>query len=288
MKQIILDTDIGTDVDDSIALLQILSDLNDRSLFLTTVYGNTSLRSQIASSYIELTGCTIPVFTGEGEPLSKREIFYSGFEGKQFEILDERHVKKSSANEVISSLINENPETTVVAIGPLTNLAIAVLHDPMIANKIKHAYVMGGRFETGKPEHNILCDDEAAKIVFQSGIPITIIGIEQTQRLKITLDELEDLKDIPKGLGVLFNEVQLWCNFRKSDHIVPHDSLAVLLMTNPDIFTLSEPGTVSITENETIFTKSLAGKHQYVTDFDISAARELILKSLQIPLQNGA
>jgi purine nucleosidase len=280
-RTIVLDTDIGTDVDDSIALLQLVTgEYHFDSLFVTTSYGDTSMRADIASTYLALAGKSFPVISGSKKTLSQREIFLSGNEGQQISKLDYSNKSTETVQGLMSNLIAAKATVDLVAIGPLTNIAELVLAEPKLMECVNHLYVMGGNFRDFKAEHNFKSDVNAAMIVFNSELPVTVIGIEATESLKIEVSE------IPRStssflLNTLASEIDLWCNYRKSDYIVPHDSLAVMLLSHPSLFTLSEPGVITLDESGiSTFEPSSQGRHRFVKNFDVSSARELILSTL--------
>jgi purine nucleosidase len=122
-------------------------------------------------------------------------------------------------------------------IGPLTNIAKAIRLSNEFTSRVKHLYIMGGAFWLDRPEHNIRCDVDAAQIVFESGIPITAIGLDLTLRVWITEKDVQRISTLPNQLGkTLENEIRAWWSFRDLDRNHPHDPLALLAMIHPEIF----------------------------------------------------
>ncbi len=127
MHTIILDTDIGTDVDDALALAVLLGSHEVDLVGITTVYGDVHLRSQIAMHLCSIVNREIPTHIGEGETISGREVWMSGSEGKNLESLDSFTPQALSAVDFLIEAVISQPKTIdVIAIGPLTNIARAI------------------------------------------------------------------------------------------------------------------------------------------------------------------
>jgi purine nucleosidase len=240
MRHVILDTDIGTDVDDLLALVFLAHAPELRLEGVTTVYGDTLLRSRIAAAAWQRTGNTaIPVVPGATEPLSGREIFWCGHEGEGIPSLEAASVDQSrTADQFLIDNSNlYSGELEVLAIGPLTNIAKAISRDPGFASRTKRLYLMGGAYWLDYSEHNIECDNLAARIVFDSRIPITAIGLDVTLRISLTERELPQIAQLPNGLGPLLEkQIRIWWQYLGVNHNHPHDPLAALAMVRPDLF----------------------------------------------------
>ncbi|MCX6656876.1 MAG: nucleoside hydrolase [Candidatus Bathyarchaeota archaeon] len=196
MKRIILDTDPG--VDDALAFLLAFSSPEIKVEAVTTVDGNVDVEkgTQNARQLLEFLGRTdVPVARGANHPMLRsmqHAESYHGRTGLMDAILPETKMKidkRGAAQLIIDEVGNRGKDLTIVAIGPLTNIAIAVLADPTIPEKVNGLVIMGGAFGltpygTGNAnavaEFNIWHDPDAAKLVFDSGIPITCIGLDTT------------------------------------------------------------------------------------------------------------
>ena len=96
---------------------------------------------------------------------------------------------------------------------------------------------MGGAYWLDYSEHNFECDSVAARIVFDSGIPITAIGLDVTLRVQLTEREVTCIRQLPNGLGPLLeNQIRLWWKYLGANQSYPHDPLAALAMLRPDLF----------------------------------------------------
>jgi purine nucleosidase len=250
MHTIILDTDIGSDVDDALALAMLLGSDSINFLGITTVYGDTKLRAQMAAHLCHLANRSIQVFAGLEKPLSGREAWVSGSEGKAFSNLHQYTPESKSAVDFLVETVNQNSgEIEVIAIGPLSNIASAIQQSASFATNVKRLWIMGGDFTKDKIEHNFKCDAAAARIVLESNISITILDLPSSQKTIIKKDEIEKIKSSGKLGPTLHAEILNWIQPRQQDWTTPHDPIAVLAMLAPEFFDFSESGSVKIDES---------------------------------------
>ncbi|TDD45453.1 nucleoside hydrolase [Kribbella antibiotica] len=277
MRRLMLDTDIGSDVDDAMALAVILGTPGLELAAIHTVYGDTRLRAQLARRYGALAGRDLTVVAGAAEPLSGREVWWAGHEGTLHQDLGAETFVPGSAPEDLVARLRASPgELDVVAIGPLTNLAAALELEPQIARWIRHLWVMGGHFAPeAEPEHNFKCDDVAARAVLTAGIPTTITALEITQQVTIGAELLERIRAAGPLGAALGADIEQWWAYWNESWSVPHDPIAVLTLSRPDLFTLSEPGRITIADGGlSMFTPDPAGSVQIVTELDATAVAE--------------
>ncbi len=248
-EKIIIDTDIGTDVDDAVALVLALKSPELDIQGVTTVYGDTDLRAAIALKLIELSGKTgIPVAAGCARPLVRREPPYrTGYEGKGLDLGENRlrPIVQHAADLIIEKVSEFPGEITLVTIGPLTNAALAFTKDPGITDKLKGLIVMAGATRLGKEglslpvaEYNVKCDPEAAFIVFSSGIPLTMVGLDVTTKVRLNRDHLGLLKKrntpLTDALAALLDVY--WSRGEHTrDGSCMHDPLALALAVDPSL-----------------------------------------------------
>jgi purine nucleosidase len=176
---IILDTDIGTDVDDAFALVMAAKEPQIDLLAVTTVYGNVDLRARMAKKLLNLLGKSdIPVGAGQSQPLfDGKDSYWSGWEGKGLlEPLNENiSYDSSDAIDLMCRVLTSSPEKVVlVAIGPLTNIAVLIRDHPEVLPKIREIICMAGTLQPDDEEWNVQCDPEAALQLFTSGLPIKL------------------------------------------------------------------------------------------------------------------
>lgn len=272
-EEFVLDTDIGTDVDDLLALSMIFGSPELSVRGVTTVYGDVALRARIvAKTYSAAGRPQPPIAPGLAETLSGREVWWPGHEGVTITDLDaQTYHSDSSATELLTA------SPTVVAIGPLTNIAAAVRHPEHV---IERVVIMGGEFTRGAVEHNIRCDVDAARALFGAGIPVLAVGLEQTGRVRLGHDELTRI-EVAGPLGELIGkEMKRFWKFAEQDHNVPHDPIAALTLARPDLFEFTT-GTVTVADDGlTRFRAHPDGVHTIVTDMDTDAVASEIIRRI--------
>src|SRR5213594_1686650 len=203
--RVIIDTDPG--VDDALALLLAMRSPELKIEAITPVAGNVPLELTLPNALrmVEIAGRTdIPVAAGAKAPLMRRLVsaaYAHGENGLGGAIFPEPKIKQVAepAAEFIRHIVRKYPnEVTLITIGPLTNVATALNADPELAGMIKNLVMMGGSLSGGNitpaAEFNIYVDPEAARIVFQSGIPITMVGLDVTRKTALTEDYVRQLE----------------------------------------------------------------------------------------------
>jgi purine nucleosidase len=210
VKRIILDTDVGTDVDDALAIAFALAAPDLEVVGITTVHADAPLRARIAQRLLQLAGRPeIPVIAGASLPLAPAlpsrfhwpPVLW-GHEGEGLLTPEERLLTADlalpaddAARFIIERAGSTPGEIGVIAIGPLTNLARALRLEPRLAGWIGDLTIMGGMVDpTRVPwppvlETNLNADPAAAEAVFASGIPITLVGFEVTTQVFLTADQ---------------------------------------------------------------------------------------------------
>jgi purine nucleosidase len=236
----ILDTDIGTDVDDLLALALLAQEPAAQLCGITTVHGDTTLRAQVARYSCNLLGHrSIPIVPGESETLTGRPIDWKGHEGQGVPGLATIPVETgvSAPDFLIQQAAQFSGALEIVAIGPLTNLARAISRDPAFKKRVKTIYLMGGAYYQPWREHNVLIDPEAARIVFDSGIPMDVLGLDVTLQVAINEVDLPRLQRLPNGLGdFVVSQIRRWWEFLGHPWCCLHDPLAALAMFEPEHF----------------------------------------------------
>lgn len=267
---LVLDTDIGSDIDDLLALAVIFGSPELEVSAVTTVYGDVALRARIvAKAFASARLRTPPIAAGLGQTRSGRSAWWAGHEGSTIDDLDEQEfaAEKSAIDAVAAAHL-------VVAIGPLTNVA-AALEEP--DQQIEQIVMMGGAFD-GRTEHNIRSDVDSAAVVFESGVEIAAVGIEMTERVRFTERELSGLMG---DLGCLITtEVQRYWAFAGQTWNNPHDPIAILMMAAPDLFDFDR-GHIRVggTDFVTHFEPDPVGPHRIVRDLDVEGVRrELVTR----------
>ena len=269
MKKIILDTDPG--IDDAIAICYALNHPQLDVLALTTIYGNVAvdLATSNALRLVELNNTTVPVATGTATPLkiapNPVADFVHGANGFGEIQLPEPTLQAASqsAAELIVELIHKHPgDITLVAVGPLSNIALALELSPDIATLVKEVVVMGGAFHregnvTPHAEANIWNDPHAARRVLTAAWPLTVHGLDVTYQISFSPAYLDQLAANSDKTGSFLREAaKFYIKFYEKQHnfdgCCPHDQLALSFITHPEWYKL-EKGTLDVvTEGESI------------------------------------
>ena len=232
---ILVDTDIGTDIDDAFALALVARSPELDLLGVTTVSGDTHARARLAAKLLWESGLRrVPVVAGEpGRPLPIEQTRWADdFKSPQ--------LRPGSAVDFLDATLRRRPgKTTIVAIGPLTNIAALLQKDPAIARKIDQLIMMGGSVHHGYgddptpvAEYNIAADPPAAQKVFGSGLRILMVPLDVTAMLQLRGADrhrvFTSLSPMTDSLSVLYN---LW-NQRTPTLF---DPMAVAMLINPGL-----------------------------------------------------
>lgn len=205
MRSFLIDTDTASD--DAVALIMALRQPNIEVKAITVVAGNVPLEQGTTNALYtaELCDADVPVYRGAARPLVRdltTAQFFHGQDGlgDQNYPAPKRQAEAEHAVDAIIATIKANPGITLVTLGPLTNLALAVARAPEIANNVERCIVMGGAANTvgnvtPAAEYNIWVDPEAARRVFHSGLPIEMAGCElSTGAANIYPNEMERIR----------------------------------------------------------------------------------------------
>jgi inosine-uridine nucleoside N-ribohydrolase len=254
--RIILDTDPG--VDDAIAIFLALRSPEFHVEALTPVCGNVPLSLTLPNALrlVEIAGRTdIPVAAGAATPLVRRLVtakYAHGNNGLGGVDFPEPKLKPVSetATELIRRIVRANPgEISIVAIGPLTNVATVLKSDPTIAPLIKSIVIMGGSLSGGNitpaAEFNFYVDPEAARIVFDSGIPLTMVGLDVTRKVIIREEQVRALEaaqnPVSQAAGkILRANLDRLSKAGTANGFAMHDPLTVAQLIDPSVVTLKD------------------------------------------------
>ncbi len=278
----IIDTDPG--VDDLLAILLALRSPELRIEALTTGGGNCSLSdaTRNALRIIELAGrMDIPVYRGSARPLRGSYRFATHFHGPRGMAgrLPEPKIRASSANAIkalAARMGMESPPVTLIALGPLTNLARLLARHPECAKRISNLIVMGGAVDapgnvTPFAEFNTWCDPEAAELVFRSGLDMTLIGLDVCNAVKLPKSYAD------RTSGPVGRVLRSWFKLHGQPHsLTMADVLAVAAACDPSLFTYERIPLRVITEGEERGrTVRAAGGVEIKTAMKVDAARTL-------------
>ncbi len=291
---LILDTDIGTDVDDAYALVLAARSPQLDLRGVTTVYGDVTLRSAIARKLLLMMGKDqVPVASGQEKPFDGHEIKMGGWEGKGLLEQGEtvKGVSPAPAWELISQILLQSKEKVVVAsVGGLSNVAVALQKQPSLREKIQRVVIMGGCvrpfiLQSKKiPEHletNLHHDPDAAATVLRSGLPVTLVPAEVTFQTKLLLRDFEAIQesttDLARAMSSMTEDFGKRLKmFMKSFGVdTYYDDMATLLHDPLAVYTLAEPSIVK-REQVTIRVETEPGKIRTIEDPNSPIKIELV------------
>jgi len=243
---ILFDTDIGSDIDDAVALAYLLRQKRGELLGITTVTGDTKQRAALAEVVCRADGREdVPIYAGLTGPL----LFGPGQPNvPQYEaVKDQPHRTDygppAEAIDFLRRTIRARPgEITLLAVGPLTNISALFAADPEIPTLLKRVVLMCGVFTgrhghgPGRTEWNAIVDPVATALVFKHAAPgtLTSIGLEVTEKCVLPADECREKFAAAGGpLGIVAKMAEVW--FRSVNRITFHDPLAAACVFEPDI-----------------------------------------------------
>lgn len=274
---VLLDTDIGSDIDDAVALAYLLSQPRCDLLGITTVSGEPDKRAEIASAVCAAAGKPdMPIYVGIENPLlvpqmqpkaphhpALKELWPHSWFGIG-----------TTAISFMRSLIRSRPnDIELVAIGPLTNIAVLFALDPELPMMLRGLTIMNGQFFTrgySQPgsvaEWNTMCDPHASQIVYNAPVPkLTAIGLDVTKQCTLGADECRTrFKQAGGALSMVADMAEEW--FKHSPHITFHDPLAAASLFENDICsyvrgTISVELTSPVASGQTYIKPDPAGRH---------------------------
>jgi purine nucleosidase len=279
MTKILLDTDIGTDVDDAVCLAYLLSHPDCELLGITTVTGEVEKRASLASILCQMAAKDIPIYPGADRPM----------QGEQRQSVAQQAASlarwphqtdfpQGQAVDFLADTIRAHPgEVTFLTIGPLTNAGLLFSQHPDVAKLLAGLVMMGGNFDQLGPEGkriewNVACDPLASEIVYRAPIRLhRSLGLNVTQRVMMSADEVRDRYTAPLLRPVL-DMAEIWfVGFYP--FITYHDPLAAATIFQPDLCSYQQ-GTVTLDTAEqpgrTIWQPDgVRGPHQVAMDVDV-------------------
>ena len=256
-EKVIFDTDPG--IDDALALLFLAASPEVELRAITVTHGNTSQEKCLhnALQLVELAKIAdVPVFRGASEPLIKELSVAEethGDGGLGYAVLAPSKVEPQAllAHDAIINEIEKYPdEITLLCVGPMTNVALALLKKPSIAGKVKRIISMGGAIHypgnaTPQSEYNVYCDPEAFDIVIRAGIDFTLVPLDVTYKCIFTTEHLARIdkarNEIKKFLS---DSTRFYIEFHASYQAIQgcaiNDPLAAALLIDPTLVTFRD------------------------------------------------
>ncbi len=261
MTKYIIDTDTASD--DAVALIMALRDPTCDVVAITTVAGNVSLEQATKNALIsvEMSGVTPPpVYKGIGKPLVRDQINAThvhgmdglgdvGYPDPKLQIEEEHAVPA-----MLRTIRECDTDIELITLGPLTNVAVAMMRDMETMKKLRRIVIMGGaqlgyNARTDCAEFNILCDPEAANVVFQSGIPIVMVPLEvccgETKDIMADTEITEEEQAMVKGFGNPVADFVIDCNCKLRETTLYRVKRATITLPDPTTVAVAlRPGLV--------------------------------------------
>lgn len=229
--RIILDTDIGDDIDDAWALAFVISYQGFDPLGVTITHGNTPERAKIACKMLHIAKRDdIPVFVGRK---TNDKVFQQYSWAEDFTA--RRPAKKSAADFIVETVKRYPGEVTLLAVGPLQNLADALRKEPDLGKYVKRVVLMSGcvygtSYSPGKPvrEWNVYQSTKDAQLVYGAGLPLTIVPLDSTTLVQLSDQERKRIADYDSPLTYALECLyRLWLT-SPAQRMTLHDQLAVV------------------------------------------------------------
>ena len=306
VRKVILDVDPG--IDDAMALCMALFDRRLDVLAVTATAGNVSAEQSSLNLQAIVEQLDPPRWPrigaarepDHGHPIDGRHIHGAdGLGNADLNVAELHH--RHEADKVICDVIRDAPDSvTIIALGPLTNVARALARDPEIASMIGRIHIMGGAIAGGNvtpaAEFNMFCDPAAASAVFHSPTTKTLIPLDISRQVVMTYDQMDELPGEDTKVGALLHcivpfffrshRLNLGC-----EGIQVHDLVALVAVLHPELFVMQEmAGDVEtggmLTTGATVFDRRERQQWQtnmeVAVDIDVPAVVDCILRGLQV------
>src|SRR5512142_760047 len=251
-KRILIDTDPG--IDDSLAILLALASPELKLEGLSVVHGNCSVDNALANALgvLQLAGASdVPVARGFSLPLVQPSLLAPETHGNagigyaQLPPLVSKPVAQHSVDFLIDRIMSAPGEITLVCIGPLTNVAVALRKEPRLVAAVKDVIIMGGAIRhqgntTPLGEFNVYVDPHAAHMVFHSGMPITLVPLDVTYQCALTRADVDRLLQVHSPITTFIADstrfyMEYHDSYQKIEGCIINDPLALALAFAPEL-----------------------------------------------------
>ena len=239
----LIDTDIGDEIDDALALYFAMR-LGLEIVGVTTVFKNTDERARIVRRLLKLYGKgyeSVPVFAGHGTPLAEETEDYGHTCHYHDHLASSEYAPDGDADATIDFIVDccerYGEELVIVAIGPFTNIARAIERAPESLNKAGKVVIMGGAYYRQYADWNVTCDVEGADVMFRSLDNLECMGADVTHSLLLDGEEHQRLIDCQNDAAALeiAELILLWSVVNPDRYPTLHDPLAIYYAVHPEI-----------------------------------------------------
>ena len=288
-RPVLLDVDPG--IDDALAILLALSSPELSVEGITVVAGNVEVDVGLrnARQILELAGRPeIPVARGADAPLvgrlvtSKHVHGENGLGNVELPAPSIQPYPGTATDLIINKIQEHSGEIVLIPVGPLTNIALALKLRPDLAPHVKEIVLMGGSLSGGNitpaAEFNIYNDPEAAEMVFHSGVPIVMVGLDVTEKTVLGADDLPSVEKTVNPISrLVWDLTKFHLNERGADGIMMHDPLAVGVAIDPS-FVKTQPLHIGVeTQGEKTRGETVAARKGYSMEFKESHGTRTVI-----------
>jgi inosine-uridine nucleoside N-ribohydrolase len=285
---VILDTDMGDDIDDALALALALQSPELNILAINTVLQNGDRRADLTYRILEFyKRSEIPIGVGAEQTLMGKP---SQLGVRQTEALAANYrmpegKRHNGIQLLIDTCMRATGKVTILAYGPLTNIALALRAEPRIISKIDRIILMNGVFFHAGLEYNTYRDPEASAIVYSSGVPVSTVGLDVTMQCRLTAEHLKQMEDSKlENVQFLRKLIGLWQNGNPNQTPILHDPLAILVTIQPDLVDFVQgnvevetKGAPGVSYGLTAFKPSASGKVRVAKEVRAGSAVDLFI-----------
>ncbi len=291
---VILDTDIGDDIDDALALSLALQSPELKVLAVTTVLRHGQERADLAARILELFHRTdVPVGIGAeetlmGGPQPYAKVIQHGALPSGFRFSAPR---RNGLELMIETCLRAPGKVTILAYGPLTNIALALRAESRIKDKIERIVLMNGVFFRPGLEYNTLTDAEASAIVYASGLPIETVGLDVTMQCRLNAAQMGRIEESKLDTAqFLLQLIRMWQNANHAQFPILHDPLSVAVAIRPDLVStvtggvsVETRGTPGETQGMTVFRENPKGNVRVANEVNSAAVIDFFLDRVLAP-----
>lgn len=250
-RLVLLDTDVslgtpGAEIDDGAALIALIAVDALEIAGITTVHGNVDSGSAMHNlqrllAYMSRTDIALGM--GAARPLLADNTWFDAWKDGYGPTppWPELETARPAADLIVDTIRRHPKQITVLAVGPLTNLAHALRMAPEIVSLVDTLVVMGGSFSSSDPEFNIRCDPEAAQIVLTAGWPVRMLGLDVTRQIVFSRQDFDALPQSNRALDLLRRQAPGWIDRVEGQGweqggCALHDAVALAALLDGDLF----------------------------------------------------
>lgn len=239
---VFVDTDIGDDIDDALALALLLCSPEVEVVGVSTVFGDTHVRARLAAHLLQVYGHPgIPVAAGQEQPMQLRHPPSGVCQAAVLTNTVELPLSSLSGPDLLIQMARRYPgELTLLCLGPLTNVALALQKEPELGSLLRQVFFMGGSSRIFWPDWNVRSDARAAQLFLNAHLPVTMIGLNVTFACHLRPEDVQRLNGASNAslhllsrLILAWQEHQPWWRSRLPGL---HDPLVVAALCAPQFF----------------------------------------------------